>query len=398
MTVIKIRASLAALLVIGLFIVAVAMYFNFIPVPGPILSLLSGAKGPEHSARYYPPDTMAYAWLTIAPGGGQLENSRDIWDRFNQFRDFRRVIDDLQDDLEQETGIDFRKDVMPWVGPDFSAGFIDFDFRRQEPLLAATIGVRDREAAADFLDDWLDYLEDEGNADFDRDTYRDFDIWFDASEYQTYGLSNDILVFATTEKALEEIIDGISGNIDRSLADSEHFRAARAALPKRRFSSLYVDTQETLEFASEFSEVDLDDLDIAALDNWRWISASAAWFDYALVVEAITPSGIEQPLEFPNLEVPIQLMPEDTLAFVAGTFDPNIENWRDALRHYDISDLLSQREIEDFNGAIDEIEYYLNITDLPTLSLDSSADETIDVVFDFLYGLTDINFETNFFN
>ena len=30
-----------------------------------------GATPPEHSARYYPPDVVAYVWLTLSPSGNQ---------------------------------------------------------------------------------------------------------------------------------------------------------------------------------------------------------------------------------------------------------------------------------------------------------------------------------------
>lgn len=39
--------------------VGLLMYFRLIPIPVPILALLVGAKEPEYSARFYPPDTIA---------------------------------------------------------------------------------------------------------------------------------------------------------------------------------------------------------------------------------------------------------------------------------------------------------------------------------------------------
>ena len=52
----------AVIIVLALGVVA-GIYFGFLPNP-----LL---KVPEHSARYYPQDTLAYAWVTLYPGGGQ---------------------------------------------------------------------------------------------------------------------------------------------------------------------------------------------------------------------------------------------------------------------------------------------------------------------------------------
>ena len=48
-----------------------------VPVPGFVRSSLTGAKPPEHSASYYPAETSAYAWLTLAPEGEQLGHAQD---------------------------------------------------------------------------------------------------------------------------------------------------------------------------------------------------------------------------------------------------------------------------------------------------------------------------------
>ena len=126
----KILGAIAATAVVAVIAAGLLMYFRVIPIPGTILALLAGAKPPEYSARYYPPDTLAYAWVTLLPGDGQTDDMRDIWERFNEFRDFRRLVDELQDDFEDETGIDFETDVMPWIGPEASIAFMDFNSRR----------------------------------------------------------------------------------------------------------------------------------------------------------------------------------------------------------------------------------------------------------------------------
>ena len=139
----KIIGIIVAIVVIAVVAAGAGMYFRLIPIPGPLLALLAGAKEPEYSARYYPADTLAYAWVTLAPAGGQLADMQDIFQRFNEYRDFRRIVDELQDDFEDETGIDFEGEVQPWVGPDAAVGFIDYDTRRDDAIIVAVISVRD---------------------------------------------------------------------------------------------------------------------------------------------------------------------------------------------------------------------------------------------------------------
>ena len=124
--------------------------------PDFIVARFSGAAGPEHSARYYPPGTLAYQWLTLAPGGGQLAHSRELLERLNQYSAFEDWLEDNYASLEDATGINLEADVMPWIGPDFSAGLLELDMEAGQFEAAAIAGVRQREAAADFLDDWLD--------------------------------------------------------------------------------------------------------------------------------------------------------------------------------------------------------------------------------------------------
>ena len=393
MMAIKILGAIAAVAAVAVVTAGLLMYFRVIPIPGPILGLLLGLKEPEHSARYYPPDTLAYAWVTLAPGGGQLEDMQDIWSRFNEFREFRRFVDELREDFEDDTGIDFEMEVMPWIGPDASVAFIDYDARRDVVLIAATIEVRDGDAARDFLDAWLNYMEYEEGADFDSDAYKDFKIWADESEYQVYGLSDDLLVFATTESGIREMIDGIVGDTERSLAENENFKAARAALPGRRFASVYVDLQEAVDQV-EYFYPDEFGMGLAGSPNYQdseWVAASAAWFDRAIVVDTVIPLGIDYPLKVANLAEPARLAPDDALAFIAGNFDADLDNWRKAMDSYDLVDYLTDagygvEYIEEINRAIAEIAN----GDPPELNRRDSLADVIDLVIWLIDDLTGI--------
>ena len=54
----KAAGAIVAILMVSVAVVAVGMWQGFIPVPGRLLSLLVGAREPENSARYYPPNTL----------------------------------------------------------------------------------------------------------------------------------------------------------------------------------------------------------------------------------------------------------------------------------------------------------------------------------------------------
>ena len=396
-------ASVAVVVVVIAGIAAGAA-FGVVPVPGFIWSSLTGAKSPEHSARYYPDGTSAYAWLSLAPGAGQLGHVEDIWDRLNEIPEFEDLYDLWVEEFEDDVEADF-EDLRDWAGPDFSAAIV-VDDREGETLLALTIGVRDQGAAEDFLDDWLDYMDRSEGADFESDDYEGFDIWVDEYEEQAYGLSGDLLVFANTEDFLEEVIDGINGDLDDTLADNESFKEARAALPENRFASVYFDYDDRPPTVYWLEDLDLDDLDselrqttpgvLEALDI-DWAAAAASWGDRSITVELVMPSPLDHSLEFPSLQSPASLLPEDTLFLASLAFDSDMDNWRETLEEHEISEVFGEYAVEDLNDTIESLEDELDISGLPTATQRSGLDLIIDLGIAVVDELTGVDLERDFF-
>lgn len=396
-TIIKMSALVALLLVVMIAVVAVLMYMRIVPVPGPLLSLLAGTDPPEYSARYYPGDTAVYGWFTLAPGGGQLNNMLDIFDRLNEFRTFEDWWDDLQADFEEETGIDVENDVQPWIGPDASIGLMEYDDSLGTFEVAMTIGVRDHEAAEDFMDDWLEYLESSEGADFEDDSYEGFDIWVADDDDLAFGLSPKLLVFANTEDALEELIDNISEDTGRSLADNTDFQEARAALRGQRFASVYLDARQAFDVAEittgtgPFGQSILD-------YSPDWIMISAGWFERGMVMEITAPAVDDLNVTAGDLSDPGRLLPDDTLAFLAASFDPDLEQWRDQLEQYDLESVLPYPGmINKINYELTEVALYqLGSDAIPQLDPGDDFSDVLDLGLWFAEELTRIDFEAEF--
>ena len=65
-------ASVVVVVVVSVIVIAgigAGAGLGVVPVPGFVWSSLTGAKPLEHSASYYPAETSAYIWLTLAPEG-----------------------------------------------------------------------------------------------------------------------------------------------------------------------------------------------------------------------------------------------------------------------------------------------------------------------------------------
>ena len=108
------------------------------------------APEPESTAKYFPEDVLTYGWMTLSPGFGQGRHMVDTWERFDEIQEFRDAVNEFLDDLEKETGIDFKDEVLPWLGPDMSFAVLDTkDFESVDAV--AILSVQDHDGATDFL-------------------------------------------------------------------------------------------------------------------------------------------------------------------------------------------------------------------------------------------------------
>ncbi len=390
---IKIISAIVGMCVVAAAILAIGMWRGLIPVPDVVVSILLRSGEPEYTARYYPEDTMVYAWATLVPGHGQFERYQEVWGRLNKSRAFRDLLDTAQDDFEEETGIDFEEGVMPWIGPEFSVGLLDADLEYEEWVVAGMVGVRNPEAAWDFLEDWLDYVEDEWHTEFDSDTYRGFEILLSDDGQQAYALTGDWLVFATDERALEDILLRVAGEEDDSLGSGDLFKQARSHLADRRFGSVYLsfgEAEDVLEAVA--TEIfDAEAMVRAEGDDVDWIAASVGLVESALVMEVAAPVGIDHPLQVADLRDPSMFLPHDTLGFVAITFDPDVGRWSRALRHYEVGDVLAPEDVHILNEAVEVMSDNGWLGRADGLEDGDGLDDVLDLGLDAVEVVTGVN-------
>ena len=348
---------------------------------------------PENTARYFPDDTLAYSWATLNPGADQGRHLLDIWERFNEIPEFQDTMEELLDEFQDDTGMDFKEEVLPWIGPDVSlaaldAGGLERGLERglESFDAVAMFGVKDHDAAASFLETWLEYMENENEAQFEEDSSGDFDIRANEGEQQIYALSRDWLVFATTEDALEEVLDRISGDGGDSLADNPDFKQARALMSDPRVMSLYVELETATDALSDVSG------DLIP----GWLAVSARFVDRGMVMEIVAPGGTEFAAGLPGVGEPAVLLPDDTLGFIAASFDPNMDNWRLELERYTLDDLGLPH---DFEHALEELKYGMGGDgERRELDMQSTLAETLDYGIEIVEELTGINLEEDLFD
>ena len=179
-------------------------------------------------------------------------------------------------------------------------------------------------------------MEDSNGVDFDRGSEGDFRTWVDEDGSQAYALSDDLLVFATTEDMLEDVMWYAAEERSRTLADDENFVEARAALPSERFASFYVNTEDSEDITSGLSLA--VGIGASLIDGPDWTAGSIAFVERGLALQMVTPRTSQDSLARVLSTDVAELLPEDTLGLLALGFEPDLDNWRGVLAEYEITD------------------------------------------------------------
>jgi len=276
----------------------------------------------EETAKFLPADTDIYYSLNLRPGGSQLLRLRPMITRYTDDPDFQEKVDELVEEVQDETGIHLLDEVVPWLGPELAIGVIDVGGIANDPQVVTFVGTSDIQAAEDILLRFIEYLEDDEELDFKRDSYKDFTIFLEEEEGEVhFAITEDYLLTATTERLLKDTIDMMVESVD-ALSEKEEFKAARDSVRDERFSFLYVNVESIIDqFRVLASAAGAGEALQAAEDQLPSILAiSSSFVDSGIRIDGFfeTPVGIEA---FPsaNSLAWADLLPEDTLALISTT-------------------------------------------------------------------------------
>ncbi len=127
----------------------------------------------------------------------------------------------------------------------------------------------------------------------------------------------------------------------------------------------------------------------------EWLAVAATWVDRGLVTEWVTPPIATSGLAVADLKDPSALLPEDTLAFAAASFDPNLDHWRAALEDRKLSGVFPGGDsVEALPGLVPGTGREEN----SQLGPDSSLAEALDLGLEMAHEIIGIDLETEFIN
>lgn len=247
---------------------------------GLLLALPACGEKTDEAARaagMTPANALALVSVNLDPSVEQKRNLLGIARRFPAASEkvkgeFDRTRDDLLADLVKEAGLDFKRDVEPWLDDEVAFALLA-PSGGDEPLAAVFVQTKDEAKARNALD------KARRNADFEG-RYRVVDDFVVISDQGTTG--------ADDEKVLD-IIEAQAKKDDGGLAANKRFIEVVDELAGDRLVLAWTDVQAILRVAEEADAIPGFDLTSAFKD------ASSVAMDIHVEKEALVFEGVSRP-------------------------------------------------------------------------------------------------------
>ncbi len=301
----------------------------------------------EATAKYIPSRAPVYMSINLRPGVSHINLAREVASLLDK-GDFADRQDDLLDEWEDDTGIHFLDDVRKWQGTDVSFVALDSDpdyVNYFEWVFMAQTG--DEDAARDFVEDLVSYLEEELYTEFDDAIRRGVELWVAEDKPIALAIATDYILIGDSEDTVREMAANLASPPAESLADNPDFIKVQRSLPDQRIMFLSAQSEDLLDDIEEI--FDPDGYEEEALDQIRrntpeYLAASASFVERGLRLDLVsdTPSkafvfdGVN-PLESP------EALPSDAVVIMSSVgIDKGWFEFRDYLKDlvpYDAEDL-----------------------------------------------------------
>lgn len=178
------------------------------------------------------------------------------------------LLEQIDEDLDEASGLTIEEDVLPWIGSNMGIGLLELDIEAMDqgevPQLVFASTIRDTALADQFIEDLIDAIEDESDNKVDEVEYGGALVFEIDSDFEderlAFGRSAEIFFIAANIDVLEEAIDAQQGE---NLNDVAEYQSTIADLPSDRALTVYI-SGESVEDAAKAAE---DSGDVEGFDS-----------------------------------------------------------------------------------------------------------------------------------
>ncbi len=343
--------GVAAVVVIAV-VIALVFFMRAVDRPG------------EATAQYIPSDAALYLSVNLCPGADQIMKARGFADRMEKI-DFAGVRDELLDELEEETGIDFPDDLMSWIGTD--ATLVVLEANQDDTVWVMMAQVGDADEAEDFAGTLRSYFEDQLFEEFEEDEDDGLRMWIpedeqdDLEERIAIGLSEEYLFIADTEDTIEDMMDSLESPPGSPLSESALFIEAQQSLPQDRFIFAFAQNEGSVTASAQIAMEEL--FSLYGRDRWYefvddnspdYVAASASFIDNGLRFDVVVDNPFRGlAIAQQNGLTTLEMLPEDTLLVVSSTGGQEL--WKETFASLDDADPATDEELQDLFEDVEEV-------------------------------------------
>ena len=213
--------------------------------------------------------------------------------------------------------------------------------------------VKKPDQVEEFLDDLLQYTEEESGANWDRNRIDNGEIWVEETEPIAIAITEKYLMLADSQDTVEDIIANLKSPPSRPLSMRQDFEEAQNSLPKDRMifvfappdamaSAFDIETYLELGEPTGWTEADLP----------KYTGGPLTFIDKGIRMDMVAPvTDNTYQVEPQAVMATAKVLPEDTLAMAstAGIAD----TWADWLDWLEANEEGTAWEIQQF---IDNVE------------------------------------------
>ena len=271
------------------------------------------------------------------------------------------ALEQLDDQMDEATGMTITDDVLPWIGPNLGIGLLELDVEaidnNEIPQIIFAATIREIEPADIFIEDLIDVIEEESGNRVDEVEYGGALVFEIDSDFEderiAFGRSDTIFFIATNIDTLEEAIDAQNGE---SLAGVEEYQDTIASLPGDRAVTVYMSGDSIEEFANaaedspDFEGFDADvikDLELKGVGMAGMVTAEGIRLDFVSNYNSLSEEQQEMlDAQTDNIKT-ADFLPESTYLFLVGQrLDLTWQTAVDALASSGVNE-------DDFDEAMD---------------------------------------------
>jgi Protein of unknown function (DUF3352) len=295
------------------------------------------------------------------------------------------LLEQLDEDFEDASGLTITDDIIPWIGPNMGIGLLEIDIEAwdsgETPQIVFAATVRDTDLADQFIEDLIEAIEDESGNDVDDDEYSDVTVYEIDSDFDeervAFGRSDEIFFVASNIDVLEEAIDAQNG---ANLGDMDEYKSTIAELPGDRALTVYISGTAIEDFANAaeddgsyegFDAGMIEDLGLIGVSFATTVTKEGIRVDLVGNYDSLSEEQQEIMDAQTNKIETADFLPESTYLFIVGQRLDLI--WQNALDQLDQAGL-NEDDIDEAMDLFDDMFGFNPSEDLlPLLNSEYSA-------------------------